>query len=691
VGGCIYYVAVAMLFMVIGAACVGKIMGTVIVATAWGMARQKAFVLGFLMNTKGLVELIVLNIGLAKGVINEELFAIMVIMAIVTTFLTTPVLMWLYKPARDVIPYVRRKIDTGDSKDELRMLICAPGSSSIPAMMNLVEVTKGREPKSLRAYVLHLMECADHLSSVSIASLCPEKQGQQRYHQAGVGESGMDAVKSAVQVYRQLSRVKVKSAAVISEISCMHVNICTAAATNRANMIVLPFHMHCHHDGSLETLHSGLQRMNARVLQDAPCSVAILVDREFGGSSSLISAMTTSPDMNPPPQHICVLFFGGPDDREALMLACRMVQHPGVKLTVIQFTIGGPGQQDEADCMLLLHQQQIEHGSKDHGNMGTVLLQLKHCWKALMLVGSTVTAFFKAPWCNVNPQGSTKSTVESDSCSHIARCEKSDINLLHLSEEEPPMMETGTHGEVDNHVQQMDIEMYQMQKKLDTIALASMTAAKLAKNKTQSKSLAALDQSNLSLQNLDSATSSNDQPQQQPSSQQEELRAHEEDGSNSSQGLIFKVCETDDPYKSILEIASSPDYRLIIVGRHMHEKSPILQSGVFPSSNNHVPGQGLGPVGNILVSKDLKHMRASVLVIQQHNPMQSKGASSCNNNVVNSATDFKYMGARDSVVVTSANSRSSFSFEGEKDIINPFEPFDSVRSRDTEDIEEGDA
>jgi Kef-type K+ transport system membrane component KefB len=64
----------AMLFMVIGAACVGKIMGTVIVATAWGMARQKAFVLGFLMNTKGLVELIVLNIGLAKGVCKPFLF-----------------------------------------------------------------------------------------------------------------------------------------------------------------------------------------------------------------------------------------------------------------------------------------------------------------------------------------------------------------------------------------------------------------------------------------------------------------------------------------------------------------------------------------------------------------------------------------------------------------------------------------
>jgi Kef-type K+ transport system membrane component KefB len=47
------------------------------------------------MNTRGLVELIVLNIGLDLGVISPTLFAMLVLMALVTTFATSPVLDWL--------------------------------------------------------------------------------------------------------------------------------------------------------------------------------------------------------------------------------------------------------------------------------------------------------------------------------------------------------------------------------------------------------------------------------------------------------------------------------------------------------------------------------------------------------------------------------------------------------------------
>jgi Kef-type K+ transport system membrane component KefB len=48
--------------------------------------------LGILMNTRGLMELIVLNVGLDLGVISPQLFAMMVIMAVATTLATTPVL-----------------------------------------------------------------------------------------------------------------------------------------------------------------------------------------------------------------------------------------------------------------------------------------------------------------------------------------------------------------------------------------------------------------------------------------------------------------------------------------------------------------------------------------------------------------------------------------------------------------------
>lgn len=60
--------AVLILFLVIASACVGKVLGTFIVAKVWGVGSRKAIALGFLMNTKGLVELIILNIGLSKGV-----------------------------------------------------------------------------------------------------------------------------------------------------------------------------------------------------------------------------------------------------------------------------------------------------------------------------------------------------------------------------------------------------------------------------------------------------------------------------------------------------------------------------------------------------------------------------------------------------------------------------------------------
>jgi Kef-type K+ transport system membrane component KefB len=54
--------------MVLATACIGKVLGTFIVAKVWGVENRKAIALGFLMNTKGLVELIVLNIGLSSGV-----------------------------------------------------------------------------------------------------------------------------------------------------------------------------------------------------------------------------------------------------------------------------------------------------------------------------------------------------------------------------------------------------------------------------------------------------------------------------------------------------------------------------------------------------------------------------------------------------------------------------------------------
>jgi Kef-type K+ transport system membrane component KefB len=81
--------------VIILVATLGKFGGSFAAARASGFDWKLSSALGILMNTRGLMELIVLNIGLELGVISPKLFAMMVIMALVTTFATTPVLHFL--------------------------------------------------------------------------------------------------------------------------------------------------------------------------------------------------------------------------------------------------------------------------------------------------------------------------------------------------------------------------------------------------------------------------------------------------------------------------------------------------------------------------------------------------------------------------------------------------------------------
>ncbi|MEV6705952.1 cation:proton antiporter [Micromonospora wenchangensis] len=73
-------------------ACVGKMAGAALPARAFGLSWPQARRLGVLMNTRGLTELIVLNIGVSLGVLDGQMFTMMVIMALVTTAMAGPLL-----------------------------------------------------------------------------------------------------------------------------------------------------------------------------------------------------------------------------------------------------------------------------------------------------------------------------------------------------------------------------------------------------------------------------------------------------------------------------------------------------------------------------------------------------------------------------------------------------------------------
>ena len=87
---------IGQLGLILLVACAGKFIGAATAARAQGLPGRKAAAVGVLMNTRGLTELVILNIGLSKGVLDAQLFTLLVVMAIVTTIITEPVLRLVY-------------------------------------------------------------------------------------------------------------------------------------------------------------------------------------------------------------------------------------------------------------------------------------------------------------------------------------------------------------------------------------------------------------------------------------------------------------------------------------------------------------------------------------------------------------------------------------------------------------------
>jgi Kef-type K+ transport system membrane component KefB len=77
---------------IIAVATLGKLGGTAVTARLTGMSWSDSLQLGALMNTRGLMELIALNIGYDLGILSPRIFTMLVIMALATTMLTGPLL-----------------------------------------------------------------------------------------------------------------------------------------------------------------------------------------------------------------------------------------------------------------------------------------------------------------------------------------------------------------------------------------------------------------------------------------------------------------------------------------------------------------------------------------------------------------------------------------------------------------------
>ncbi len=132
-------------------AIVGKWVGAMAASRISGLGLRDSSIVGALMNTRGLTELIVLNIGLDLGIVSPALFTILVLMALITTFMTGPALR-LLDPRRELSEAPERAVKRlargqGPRAAAERSILVAPqDSSSVEALLAIAEPLAGSEP-----------------------------------------------------------------------------------------------------------------------------------------------------------------------------------------------------------------------------------------------------------------------------------------------------------------------------------------------------------------------------------------------------------------------------------------------------------------------------------------------------------------------------------------------------------------
>jgi Kef-type K+ transport system membrane component KefB len=141
--------------VLIAVAIAGKFLGAMIAARLTGWGWRPSAVIGTLMNTRGLTELIVLNLALEKGVISEALFAMLVIMALVTTFMAGPLLSLIDAkneygaPLEDELAEARRvsSVEFPELPVPDKSILLAPQTSAaLDQLRELAEPLAGSEP-----------------------------------------------------------------------------------------------------------------------------------------------------------------------------------------------------------------------------------------------------------------------------------------------------------------------------------------------------------------------------------------------------------------------------------------------------------------------------------------------------------------------------------------------------------------
>lgn len=237
-----------------------------------------------------------------------------------------PILRYLYDPSRMYAGYEKRNMQHLKPNSELRILSCIYRTDDISPMISLLEATCPSRESSVAAYVLHLMELVGRANPVFISHKLQTLRTEETCYSNNVVLS--------FEKFRKdfFGSVFVSTYTALSMPDTMHGDVCMLALNNNTSLILLPFHQTWSEDGSsIVSDSSMIKNLNNSVLKVAPCSVGIFVYRSRNGRKNINEAVLSSSSYQ-----VCMIFLGGKDDREAVILAKRMSRDPRINVTVVR-------------------------------------------------------------------------------------------------------------------------------------------------------------------------------------------------------------------------------------------------------------------------------------------------------------------------------------------------------------------
>lgn len=304
----------------------GKIIGTLVACRYLKKPLNEGVLLAFLFNMKGHVDLLALTSAMLNNAITSLLLYNLMLIAIVISSLVSSILVsFLVKREGEAIGMKHIPLEFHSPNKELILMTCVHSPKLVTAMIGIIESLRGSANVPFSPYLIHLVELPEKAKD----NLEDYYQEDEVSDEDDYGAHDGVEISETVDIFTIETKMMINQVKTVSPFLRMFQDVCDFADDIRASIIVLPFHKHLRIDGKLENDES-LRITNQKILRHAPCSVAVLIDRRRTSNASHVAGSESL-------QQVATLFFGGPDDREALGLSKRLSTHHHMNLTIIRF------------------------------------------------------------------------------------------------------------------------------------------------------------------------------------------------------------------------------------------------------------------------------------------------------------------------------------------------------------------